>query len=45
MKKKATFSIDEKLLIQFNKYAEENTLNKSKFIEKLLKGYLEKHDN
>jgi len=39
-KKKANYSISEDILKDFNKYAKDNSLNKSGVIEKLIENFL-----
>jgi hypothetical protein len=41
-KVKAGFSIDIETYQQFERYCEENSINKSKLIDKILKGFLKK---
>ena len=41
-KLKVGFSIDIETYKEFEQYCEENSINKSKLIDKILKGFLEK---
>jgi metal-responsive CopG/Arc/MetJ family transcriptional regulator len=43
MIKNVNFSIDEKIVNEFNILAKKNCLNKSKFIEKCIIEYIEKN--
>ncbi len=42
-KQRANFSVDEEILNEFNKLAEENALNKSKWIEKQMYLFIQKN--
>jgi metal-responsive CopG/Arc/MetJ family transcriptional regulator len=44
-KLKVGFSIDIETYKEFEQYCEENSINKSKLIDKILKGFLEKEDD
>jgi hypothetical protein len=44
-KVKAGFSIDIETYQQFEKYCEDNTINKSKLIDKILKNFLKRESN
>lgn len=39
-KKTATYKVDEKILSEFNKVAKDNALNKSQWVENMMKAYI-----
>jgi len=43
-KKVMSVTIDEKILLKWKKFTDENFINSSKLIEKLLQDYLKKRD-
>lgn len=43
-KKAMSVTIDKEILKKFNEFCEENSINKSKLIEKQIKKYLEDND-
>lgn len=44
-KEKVTFTLDIDLAKELDKISEQQCINKSKFVNKILKEYLKNHDN
>lgn len=45
MQKTVSYSIDETILKEFKSVTKENAINASKFIENVMKKYIEEHKN